>query len=101
RPLGPSSRTRVYLIIDDTDRYGVGSSCPAVPAGSGVTGAKASKKNRLLPFRYYARFQVPKTSWLFICSHASAPTTRSNSPRTRVSPFPAPETRSVFHQHGR
>jgi hypothetical protein len=25
-----------------------------------------------LAFRHQARFQVPKTPWLFICSHASA-----------------------------
>jgi hypothetical protein len=41
----------VYPIIDDADPYGVGSSGPTVPAGSGLT-APGLGRSRLLAFRH-------------------------------------------------
>ena len=45
----------VYPIIDDADRYGVGSSGPAVPAGSGLT-APGLGRSSPLAFRHQARY---------------------------------------------
>src|SRR5262249_40254210 len=88
---------RVYPVIDDADPYGVGSSGPAVQAGSGLTAPRLAE---VTSCRSHPLGPLPDSEKAVSFSSAHASVTRPNSPRTRVSPFAIPEKQSAFHRRG-
>jgi len=87
----------VYPIIDDADPYGVGSSGPAVPAGSGLTGPGLAKNKS--PYGVPPLDPLPgsKNAVSFSAAHASARLSRDETHRELVyRPFQFHKRRQLF-----